>query len=171
MKVIPNGIDLNVYRPGQPPIRHLRDDHLNILFVGRLEKRKGLGDLLRAYEFMQARVPKSRLIVVGDGPLRGQIESYIARHRLPNVVMAGFVPAYDATSVARLKAAGGILLVLASALGLWMANSPIDNLYHALLGTKAEIRVGDFVIAKPFQTLDVLRHVAQALAVPPAAAG
>ena len=50
----------------------------------------------------------------------------------------------------RLEAAGGILLVLASALGLWMANSPIDNLYHALLGTKAEIRVGDFVIAKPF---------------------
>ena len=50
----------------------------------------------------------------------------------------------------RLEAAGGILLVLASALGLWMANSPIDDLYHALLGTKAEIRVGDFVIAKPF---------------------
>jgi Na+:H+ antiporter, NhaA family len=50
----------------------------------------------------------------------------------------------------RLEAAGGILLVLASALGLWMANSPIENLYHALLGTTAEIRVGDFVLAKPF---------------------
>jgi len=24
------------------PIRHLRDDNVNILFVGRLEKRKGL---------------------------------------------------------------------------------------------------------------------------------
>src|SRR5206468_3206280 len=33
MRVIPNGIDLSIYRPGLPPIRHLRDEHLNILFV------------------------------------------------------------------------------------------------------------------------------------------
>jgi phosphatidyl-myo-inositol alpha-mannosyltransferase len=92
VRIIPNGIDVNAFKPGLTPIRHLRDDHINILFVGRLEKRKGLGDLLRAYEFMQSRVPKSRLIVVGDGPLRGQVESYISRHRLPNVVMAGYVP-------------------------------------------------------------------------------
>lgn len=92
LRVIPNGIDVNAFKPGLAPIRHLRDDNVNILFVGRLEKRKGLGDLLRAYEFMNARVPKSRLIIVGDGPLRGQVESHISRHRLPNVVMAGFVP-------------------------------------------------------------------------------
>ena len=92
MKVIPNGVDVDVYRPGHPPIRHLRDDNLNILFVGRLEKRKGLGDLLRAYRAMSSRIPQSRLIIVGDGPLRGRVESYIGRHRLNNVVMAGYVP-------------------------------------------------------------------------------
>jgi len=92
MRVIPNGIDLDVFKPGLAPIRHLRDDRLNILFVGRLEKRKGLGDLLRAYRFIQTRGPRTRLIIVGDGPLRGSIESYIARHRLPYVIMAGYVP-------------------------------------------------------------------------------
>jgi phosphatidylinositol alpha-mannosyltransferase len=92
MRVVPNGIDLDVYKPGAPPIRHLRDDKINILFVGRLEKRKGLGDLLRAYRFIQTRVPQTRLIIVGDGPLRGTVESYIARHRLPNVILAGYVP-------------------------------------------------------------------------------
>jgi len=92
LRVIPNGIDLDTFRPGQPPIRHLRDDKVNILFVGRLEKRKGLGDLLRAYRFIQSRVPHTRLIIVGDGPLRGNVESYIARHRLPDVIMAGYVP-------------------------------------------------------------------------------
>jgi phosphatidylinositol alpha-mannosyltransferase len=92
MRVIPNGIDVDAYRPGLAPIRHLRDSNLNVLFVGRLEKRKGLGDLLRAYRALSSRVPQTRLIIVGDGPLRGRVESYIARHRLANVVMAGFVP-------------------------------------------------------------------------------
>jgi Na+:H+ antiporter, NhaA family len=51
----------------------------------------------------------------------------------------------------KMEAAGGILLVLASALALAMANSPMDGYYHALLGTKAEVRIGDFSIAKPFR--------------------
>ena len=92
MRVIPNGIDVDVYRPGLAPIRHLRDENLNILFVGRLEKRKGLGDLLRAYRAIYTRVPDTRLIIVGDGPLRGRVESYVTRHRMHNVVMAGYVP-------------------------------------------------------------------------------
>src|SRR5690348_18404175 len=75
MRVIPNGIDVDVYRPGLSPIRHLRDENLNILFVGRLEKRKGLGDLLRAYRVLNGRMPQTRLIIVGDGPQRGRVES------------------------------------------------------------------------------------------------
>jgi phosphatidylinositol alpha-mannosyltransferase len=90
--VIPNGIDVEQFAPGHAPIRHLRDDSVNILFVGRLEKRKGLGDLLRAYRAMHERIPRARLIIVGDGPLRGRVESYVSRHKLPNVVMAGYVP-------------------------------------------------------------------------------
>ena len=49
----------------------------------------------------------------------------------------------------KMEAAGGILLVLAAALALAMANSPLEHYYHALLGTKAEVRVGAFSIAKP----------------------
>src|SRR5438876_2698098 len=125
---IPNGIDLDVYRPGLAPIRHLRDDNLNILFVGRLEKRKGLGDLLRAYRAMGSRVPRVRLIIVGDGPLRGRVESYIARHRLANVVMAGYVPDsvkpryYNSADIFCAPATGaesfGIVLLEALASGL-----------------------------------------------------
>jgi phosphatidylinositol alpha-mannosyltransferase len=128
MRVIPNGIDLNVYRPGLAPIRHLRDDSLNILFVGRLEKRKGLGDLLRAYRSIIDRIPRSRLIIVGDGPLRGRVESFISRHRLPNVVLAGYVPEsvkpryYDSADIFCAPATGaesfGIVLLEALASGL-----------------------------------------------------
>ncbi len=91
-RVIPNGIDENTFRPGLTPIRHLRDDSVNILFVGRLEKRKGLTDLLQAFQYLQERVPQVRLIVVGDGPLRSRVESFVESRRLENVVMAGYVP-------------------------------------------------------------------------------
>ena len=128
MRVIPNGVDLEVFRPGLAPIRHLRDDNLNILFVGRLEKRKGLGDLLRAYRAMKSRVPQARLIIVGDGPLRGRVESYVARYRLPNVVLAGYVPKsvkpryYNSADIFCAPATGaesfGIVLLEALASGL-----------------------------------------------------
>ncbi len=142
LRVIPNGIDLNVYRPGLAPIRHLRDDHVNILFVGRLEKRKGLGDLLRAYRFVQSRVPRSRLIIVGDGPLRGRVESYISRHRIPNVVLAGFVPEsvkpryYDSADIFCAPATGaesfGIVLLEALASGLPVVATEIPGYMSVL---------------------------------------
>ncbi len=91
-RVVPNGVDVDRFRPGLVPIRHLRDDRVNVLFVGRLEKRKGLGDLIQAYRYLRSRVPRSRLIVAGDGPLRGMVESLCSRYRLEDVVLAGYVP-------------------------------------------------------------------------------
>jgi phosphatidylinositol alpha-mannosyltransferase len=142
LRVIPNGIDVNAFKPGLTPIRHLRDDCVNILFVGRLEKRKGLGDLLRAYEFMHPRMPKSRLIVVGDGPLRGKVESFIARHRLPNVVMAGFVPDtvlpryYCSADIFCAPATGaesfGIVLLEAMASGLPVVATEVEGYMSVL---------------------------------------
>jgi phosphatidylinositol alpha-mannosyltransferase len=90
--VIPNGVDVEQFKPGIAPIRHLRDDRVNVLFVGRLEKRKGLRDLLGGFRYLSERVPKTRLIIVGDGPLRHRVESFISSHDMTNVVMAGYVP-------------------------------------------------------------------------------
>src|SRR5262245_46765123 len=90
--VVPNGVDVERFRPGLTPIHHLRDGCVNILFVGRLEKRKGLRDLLQAYRYLRDRVPRTRLIIAGDGPLRGMVESFVSSHRLEQVVLAGYVP-------------------------------------------------------------------------------
>ena len=90
--VIPNGVDTDRFRPGHPPIRHLRDDCVNFLFVGRLEKRKGLPDLLRGFERAHQREPRTRLIIVGEGPMKHRLEQYIQQRRVPNVVLAGRVP-------------------------------------------------------------------------------
>jgi phosphatidyl-myo-inositol alpha-mannosyltransferase len=151
LRIIPNGIDTSVYRPGLSPIRHLRDDRVNILFVGRLEKRKGLGDLLRAYELMRARVKNARLIVVGDGPLRARAESFISRHRLPDVVMAGFVPDtvlpryYDSADIFCAPATGresfGIVLLEAMACGLPVVATEVPGYMSVLEPGKESLTV------------------------------
>jgi len=65
--IIPNGVDSRHFSPDIPPIEELNDGKLNILFIGRLEKRKGLDYLLEAYKQIKPEIPNSRLIVVGPG--------------------------------------------------------------------------------------------------------
>jgi len=151
MRVIPNGVDVSVYRPGLAPIRHLRDESLNVLFVGRLEKRKGLGDLLRAYRAMSMRIPQTRLIIVGDGPLRGRVESYVARHRLPNVVVAGYVPDsvkpryYNSADIFCAPATGaesfGIVLLEALASGLPVVATEVPGYMSVLESGRDSVTV------------------------------
>ncbi len=49
----------------------------------------------------------------------------------------------------RLEAAGGLLLMAASALALFVANSPLTSYYGALLDVPMEVRIGTFGVAKP----------------------
>ncbi len=49
----------------------------------------------------------------------------------------------------KMESAGGILLILAAAVALVCANTPLQTYYNLLLDTPVEIRVGTFGIAKP----------------------
>jgi len=59
-----------------------------VLFVGRLVEVKGCEYLIRAMQTVQARVKDVQLIVVGDGPLRQQLE-YQARSSLSSFRFLG----------------------------------------------------------------------------------
>ena len=64
--IIPNGIEVERFAdPTLEPIQSLDDGRVNILYVGRAEKRKGLAHLLRAFGIVNARDPGTRLVVVG----------------------------------------------------------------------------------------------------------
>ncbi len=53
------------------------------------------------------------------------------------------------TEFMRLEAAGGIVLMLAAAVGLIVANSPLEALYGSLLDLEMEIRIGATALSKP----------------------
>lgn len=90
--IIPNGIDFEHFAADVPPIPEFMDGMKNILFVGRLEKRKGLKYLLRAYTYIKRQFPKSRLIVVGpDGGLREGYERLIKKAGLKDIIFVGYV--------------------------------------------------------------------------------
>jgi phosphatidylinositol alpha-mannosyltransferase len=95
--IIPNGIDLEQFSATVPPIEMFCDDKLNILFVGRYEKRKGLRHLLAAYKQVKEEVPNTRLIIVGPGN-REHYEKLVNKVNLRDVVFAGYVSNEDLPS-------------------------------------------------------------------------
>ncbi len=78
--VIPNGIDLAAFRPRAGDRGEVRrkfgidGDELLVLSVGRLSKEKGHDVLIEAFAQVADRLPRARLMVVGDGPERKALE-------------------------------------------------------------------------------------------------
>ncbi len=89
-RIIPNGVDVDFYANARP-FPEFRDGKVNILFVGRLEPRKGAMYLLRAYAKVKARCPQSRLIIVGRGPQLGEMRRFVRSEKLGDVFFAGRV--------------------------------------------------------------------------------
>jgi len=90
-KVIPNGINLDEFNPNVLKVEKYSDDKINLLFVGRIEERKGLIYLLKAFEILNKEFSNLRLIVVGDGPLESECKDYVKKHNLKEVIFEGRV--------------------------------------------------------------------------------
>ncbi|HVQ09969.1 MAG TPA: glycosyltransferase, partial [Allosphingosinicella sp.] len=80
-----NGVDLDRFHPGEGP----REPGL-VLHVGRLVEKKGTAVLIEA----TAGIEGARLIVIGDGPLRGALE----RQAGPSVRFLGALPSDEVAS-------------------------------------------------------------------------
>jgi len=102
-RIIPNGIDTQHFCLDAPGRKEFADGKINILFVGRLEQRKGLGYLLNACAKIKNSLPNFRLIIVGPGTvLRLRYEKLVKDMGLTdNVVFVGFVPSDELPSYYR----------------------------------------------------------------------
>ncbi|MGC1183894.1 MAG: glycosyltransferase family 4 protein [Candidatus Dormiibacterota bacterium] len=97
--VIPNGIDPGVFNPSVPPASGISSpNRQTILFLGRLEERKGLGTLLEAYSLLRQVRADCQLVVVGNGPLRRGYQRRVEEEGIPDVNFCGFIPEADKAS-------------------------------------------------------------------------
>ncbi len=145
---IPNGVDTEHFNPDVQPLNTFNDGKFNILFVGRMEKRKGFNYLLKAYKQVKQEIPNCRLIAVGPGiRLRQRYERQVNRSGLADITFSGYatytdLPRYYKTAdVACFPATGresfGIVLLEAMAVGTPVIASHIEG-YARVLTDGAE---------------------------------
>lgn len=85
--VIPNGIDFNEI-PG-----FLEKEKNRVICVARLSWEKGLDYLIKAWNSVVFKIPDARLVIVGEGQKRKEIEEMINTYKLnENVLLMGNLP-------------------------------------------------------------------------------
>lgn len=87
--IIPNGIDLSKYKKISQSKKNT--DEKTILYVGRLERRKGVKYLLQAFQLFEQEHSNTRLIIAGDGPDREKLELLAEDLKLQKVDFLGYI--------------------------------------------------------------------------------
>ena len=137
--IIPNGVDIEHFAQPTALLPDLDDGKLNLLFVGRLEKRKGLRYLLRAFEQVKRVRSDVRLVIVGgyDARQKRAYARWVEQSNLPDVHFVGYValeslPRYHRSSHIFCapntgNESQGIVLLEAMAAGLPVVATNIDG--------------------------------------------
>src|SRR6185437_8962591 len=92
--VVPNAIDVARFATPAPRPPSMPADRRHVLYVGRIEPRKGVDRLVQAMPAVQERVTGVRLVIVGDGPDRDAVAA-LARALRVDVVFGGRVADAD----------------------------------------------------------------------------
>tara|TARA_B110000263_G_C15278586_1_gene497128 strand:+ start:232 stop:1344 length:1113 start_codon:yes stop_codon:yes gene_type:complete len=135
-KIIPNGVDIDKFK-GNNPFSEYLDNKINILFLSRLEKRKGLKYLISAYVKLKSQKPNVRLIVVGGGKVDSESLKILSNHPVEDIIFAGEVSEEDkirylhSADIFCAPATGqesfGIILLEAMAAGIPIVATNIDG--------------------------------------------
>lgn len=113
--VIPNGVDTDTFSPGN---REIDGDKIKILFVGRFAGRKGIYDLLKAFEIVNERRKDVELYLVGRGSLDIKMKNVRIFEGIPVKDLVTMYANSDIFVLPSYYEAQGIVLLEAMASGL-----------------------------------------------------
>lgn len=105
-----NFIDLKEWTPAQ-------EIGQGLIYVGRLTPEKGIITLVEAMR----KLPEIKLQIVGDGPIRMQLEQLIQAYNLDNVSLLGYKKSQEIKSLVR----NSRLVIVPS---IWYENNPLSIL-------------------------------------------
>ncbi len=95
-QIVPNAIALDSFQKTDGKAiqkKYQLDDKKVSLFIGRLAPEKNLSFLLEAFVSVIHEVPNARLMLIGDGPSRGDLEIKTKKLGLSNfVIFPGMIP-------------------------------------------------------------------------------
>lgn len=99
VEVVPNGVDIAPFGSVTDPITRsslgFTQEDVVLVYVGRLGEEKNVPFLLDVFARVAQTCERARLLMVGDGPLRGSLINRAAHHGLEQkVVFTGMLP-YD----------------------------------------------------------------------------
>lgn len=86
--IIPNGIDLKKYNDAK---KTKKTSEKTILFIGRLERRKGVKYLLQAFQLFEQNNQNVKLLIAGDGPDREKLEILAEDLKIKNIQFLGYI--------------------------------------------------------------------------------
>ncbi|MDM7933903.1 MAG: glycosyltransferase family 4 protein [Methanothrix sp.] len=90
VSLVPNGIDLQAVHRAAPSERES-----DVIYVGRLLRHKNVDLLVEAVSLLRGDDPGIRALIVGDGPLAGELKSLVHSRGLEgNVELLGFQESY-----------------------------------------------------------------------------
>jgi glycosyltransferase involved in cell wall biosynthesis len=128
--MIENGVELSTFAKQDDAAMRRASGKLRVLFVGRLIPVKGVSMMLDAVQRVRKNVD-IHLTIVGDGPLRRDIEDEVKRRELSDVVhLTGNLPLRDVAAHYReadlfclpsVRESGGAVLLEAMACGVPVA--------------------------------------------------
>ncbi|MBU1110419.1 glycosyltransferase [Patescibacteria group bacterium] len=94
--VIPNGILANDFNPERiKPFKKYLDGKVNILYLGRLDPRKGVIYLAQAFKILEEQFGSLRLIIVGKGTEYERVRNYLSNHNASEMIMLDHVSYED----------------------------------------------------------------------------
>ncbi len=83
---LPPTYDARIVRDARIAARANQRHSARFLYVGRLSPEKCVGSLIEAFDIVRSSVPDAMLRIVGDGPLRYEIQSTVQRLNLNSCV-------------------------------------------------------------------------------------
>ena len=90
IEIVPNGIVISDYVSPNKVLQNKKKQKV-ILYVGRLERRKGVQYLVDAYDLLRKSHNNVQLIIAGEGKHRSRLEARVAKNKTPDVSFLGFI--------------------------------------------------------------------------------